>query len=425
MSISVQECPRWKTQALAGGNVRSSESVTPGHPDMLMDVMADKILDTAYACLDEQLEVWRQTGDPKSEYINRGNVRVAIDGLVKGNEEGGTLSLAGEITLPDGIVPDYEGVVRETIKTIGYDDPNAGFWYGLPDLNFHITKQSENIAAGVNDGGGKIKGAGDQGICFGYATNEHLSLMPLPLQCAHEITAGLTAARKKFPWLKPDGKSQVGVNYINGKPTDITHVTLAAAHDARHRLIDVRYDLYNEVIIPVLDQFGFKLPISERELLSATGPIIINGAGPWCDKWGPLADSGEVGRKIDVVTYGGAAPHGGGALSGKDPSKVDRSGKYAARYIAARLVDEGFADRFQLGLSFSIGQPEPDSIYIETFGTEHRTWNETVHRISEILDLSVAGIIDGLNLLHISYAPTALRHFGNPEFPWEKFGNRS
>src|SRR3989344_1026157 len=384
MSISVQECPRWKTQALAGGNVRSSESVTPGHPDMLMDVMADKILDTAYACLDEQLEVWRQTGDPKSEYINRGNVRVAIDGLVKGNEEGGTLSLAGEITLPDGIVPDYEGVVRETIKTIGYDDPNAGFWYGLPDLNFHITKQSENIAAGVT-----------------------------------------TAARKKFPWLKPDGKSQVGVNYINGKPTDITHVTLAAAHDARHRLIDVRYDLYNEVIIPVLDQFGFKLPISEHELLSATGTIIINGAGPWCDKWGPLADSGEVGRKIDVVTYGGAAPHGGGALSGKDPSKVDRSGKYAARYIAARLVDEGFADRFQLGLSFSIGQPEPDSIYIETFGTEHRTWNETVHRISEILDLSVAGIIDGLNLLHISYAPTALRHFGNPELPCEKMGSRT
>ncbi len=398
----------------AGKDIRASESVTEGHPDKVMDIIADSILDNTMR------EVGNTFGPEARELV-----RFAMDGVVKGDDDGGQLSLVGEVTMPEGLGLDYSQIARDTIREIGYTNPEEGFWYGLGNLSVNLTTQSPDIGVGVNGQDGAVKGAGDQGIVFGYATGEHESLMPVPIQVAHAMTARLTDLRKSgyFEWLKPDGKSQVGINYQNGKPVSVEHVTLAASHDPNHTLRDVRHDLYREVIVPVLDGFNFGLDISEEELFRGDGRVIINGTGKWDSKWGPYADSGEVGRKLDVDTYGGAAQHGGGALSGKDPSKVDRSGKYVARYVARELVQRGIVDRVLFGLTYTIGSPEPDSIMLDTFGTSRLSQAQIAEIIhNEIIDLRVAQSIQSLGLFQFdNYAQTARNgHFGHAEFPWEQ-----
>lgn len=415
------ESPVWFDRAMDGANIRVSESVTEGHPDKMMDVVADGILD----CMMEDAELLRDKlraeGNPDWEKVHPERTRAAIEGVVKGDGAGGMLILAGEVTPAFGVTPRYEDIARRIVKHIGYDDPDAGFSDRFPKFFTNITEQSPDIAHGVGEDN---SGAGDQGIFFGYATNEHPSLMPMPIQIAHSLTAALTEARRngQLEWLKPDGKSQVGINYVDGVPTEIAHVTLAAAHDRHHLLPDVRQDLYLQIIVPVLAEYGLKLPKTDiRDIVNGTGAIIINGAGAWDQQWGPLADTGVVGRKLDVDTYGGAIPHGGGALSGKDPTKVDRSAKYAARFIAQSLVRENVADRIQVSLAYTIGQRDPDSVRIDTFGTEHQKSHQIYHRAAQILDLSVPGIIEGLGLTRTRFEPTARNgHFGKPEFPWEQ-----
>jgi S-adenosylmethionine synthetase len=423
--VELKESPRWLSDALNGkGDIRASESVTEGHPDKVMDQVGDAILDSLV--LDAQVlkEQMQEHGNPDWEKVHPEATRVAIEGVAKGDVqgryEGGMLVLAGEVTPAYGVTPRYEEVARRVIRDIGYDDPTAGFWHGLDAFFMNITTQSPNIAFGVGD----QTGAGDQGIFFGYATNEHPdSLMPLPIMMAHRLTARLTEVRKngQLSWLKPDGKSQVGINYQNGRPVEIAHVTLAAAHDPHHKIEDVRRDLYREVITPVLDEFGFGVESTENDLLVARGRVIINGAGHWDERWGPYGDAGVVGRKLDVDTYGGAIAHGGGALSGKDWTKVDRSAKYAARFVAKNLVAEGFADKTQVSIAYTIGQQDPDSVRVDTFGTERRTQRQIYERASRILDLTVPGIIEGLGLVRPIYESTARNgHFGHSSFPWEQ-----
>lgn len=404
------ERPVWLVKALRGGETRTSESVMEGHPDKIMDQIGDAILDGL-------IEQANRVGERPE------NVRCAIEAAAKGSIDGtypgGLLVLLGEVTSATGTEPDFAGIARKVISEIGYTDPEFGFWHGLENVFVNITTQSPELR---NNSYNEAK-AGDQGIFFGYATNEHPSGMPLPIQVAHALTAEMTKARKdgQFPWLRPDGKSQVGIDYRKGKPVGVAHITLAAAHDPQHKLADVRRDLYKGIILPILDEFGLALPVDENKLIRGEGLVIVNGADDWDKTFGPLADAAVTGRKLDVDTYGGASPHGGGALSGKDPTKVDRSAKYAARFIARNLVHEGLADRVELELAYTIGQEQPDSVTIYTFGTEKRPVNKIYERAARILDLSVAGIIDQLRLFHTQYLPTARNgHFGHDQFPWEK-----
>lgn len=389
-----------------GDGTMFSESVTEGHPDKVMDQVADAILD----------HILTQTDKHKK---NPAKVRVAVEGLAKGTAAGGTVCLAGEVTVPQGVSPRYEDIVRQVLEDIGYTDPAAGFWHQFPRFHLYISTQSSDIAAGVGD----AVGAGDQGLFFGYATNEDPSGMPLPIQISHALTAEMTALRKsgRLPWLRPDGKSQVGIEYKNGKPQAVVHVTLAVSHTPDTALADARRTLCQEVILPVLERYHVGINIREKDYLKGKGAVIINGAGPWIHAYGPLADTGVVGRKIIVDTYGGAVPHGGGALSGKDPTKVDRSALYAARFIANNLVHEGYADRVQIGLSYTIGKSHPNGMTIQTFGTEHTSGAALHRRAAEILDLRVEGFINQLRLFAFrQYRETARNgHFGHPEFPWE------
>jgi len=402
--------------------VRVSESVTEGHPDKVMDCVADAILDDILMQAHTTRQTLQDEGNPDWMLVRPDQARVAIEGLAKGSLDGqypgGILVLAGEVTAPHLVQPRYEEVARRVIQEIGYDDPDAGFSHALDHFFMNVTTQSADIAAGV----GEATGAGDQGILFGYATVEDPSLMPLPIQIAHNLTQALTEARKNgaMPWLKPDGKSQVGIKYENGQPVEVTNVTLAAAHGKDISLSDVRWQLYHDIIVPVLDQYHFGVNMNEKALLEGSGSVIINGAGRWDSAWGPLADAGVVGRKLDVDTYGGAVPHGGGALSGKDPTKVDRSAKYGARFVASNLVREGLADRAQVFMSYTIGQERPDNVTIDTFGTEKRATHQIRERAVQILDLTVPGIIEQLQLFDPIYAKTAHNgHFGH-DFRWEQ-----
>ena len=359
----------------------TSESVCSGHPDKICDQVSDAILDAVLK------------SDP--------NGRVAVETIAANDH----IILAGEVSSKYKIP--FEEIARCTIKKLGYTDPHMGFSYNSP-LDNYIHTQSSEIAKGV-----KKKGAGDQGMMFGYACRDTESYMPLPITIAHMLTKSLDTAResKTLPYLRPDGKSQVTIKYKNGVPTQVTSVVIAVPHNEEISLEQVKDDIYKYVVSKILDSYGFTLPISK---------FVINGTGIW-HRGGPASDAGLTGRKIVVDTYGGYARVGGGAFSGKDPSKVDRSGAYAARYIAKNIVAHGLAQKAEVSLAYFIGAKKPLMQEIETFGTETKEKRIIESFVEKLLDTSVEGIVDGLNLKRPIYLPTAAYgHFGRSEFPWEK-----
>ena len=359
----------------------TSESVCAGHPDKICDQISDAIVD----------EVLKQ-----DKYG-----RVAVETLVTRNR----VVIAGEVSAKANA--DYGKVARNQIKRLGYVDGILNFSFNSP-VEIYIHTQSPDIARGVN-----MKGAGDQGMMFGYACNESKELMPLPIVLAHRLTMRLDEVReeKLLPYLRPDGKSQVTIEYKNGKPYRVTSVILAAPHQESVPLTQVKHDLYKKVVMPVLKKFGFR--INEKD-------FVVNGTGVWHIS-GPASDTGVTGRKIIVDTYGGYAKVGGGCFSGKDPTKVDRSGAYAARYIAKNIVAHKLADKAEVNLAYFIGAKKPVMQEIETFGTGRASKKTLQDFAAKLIDTSVEGILEGLNLRRPIYLPTAVYgHFGRKEFPWEK-----
>jgi S-adenosylmethionine synthetase len=368
----------------------TSESVTTGHPDKVADRISDAVLD---ACLSQ---------DPKS--------RVACETLVKDD----MAIVAGEITTNAKF--DIPAVVRDTIKDIGYDDPELGFCSDNCAVLVSIGRQSPDISQGVTEGKGlhKEQGAGDQGLMFGYACRETPELMPMPIQLAHAITTRLEQMRKtkKLPWLRPDGKSQVTVEYSNGKPARIHTVVVAASHspDIAHKKL-VK-EIIEKVVKPVLP----KKLVDKKTIyhINATGRFVIGG---------PKGDCGLTGRKIIVDTYGGRGRHGGGCFSGKDPTKVDRTASYMARYIAKNIVASGLADACEIQLSYVIGYADPLSVLVDTKGTGKISEAKLSDLVRKLFPLTPKGMIDHLNLARPIYSKTSYGgHFGRnlPEFTWEK-----
>jgi S-adenosylmethionine synthetase len=367
----------------------TSESVGEGHPDKVADQISDAILD---AILSQ---------DKHS--------RVAAETLCNT----GLVVLAGEITTNANV--DYIQVARDTIKRIGYDNTDYGIDYKGCAVLVAYDKQSPDIAQGVNkaydDDLGQ--GAGDQGLMFGYACDETPSLMPLPIYLSHRLVERQAMLRKdgRLPWARPDAKSQVTIKYVDGKPHSIDTVVLSTQHSPDISLEDLREATIEQIIKPVLPKELIKGDI--KYLVNPTGRFVVGG---------PQGDCGLTGRKIIVDTYGGAAPHGGGAFSGKDPSKVDRSAAYAGRYVAKNIVAAGLASRCLVQVSYAIGVAEPTSIMVETFGTG-RVSNETLTAlVKKHFDLRPKGIVNMLDLLRPIYQKTAAYgHFGRdePEFTWE------
>lgn len=359
----------------------TSESVAAGHPDKICDQISDAIVD---AVLEQ---------DPFG--------RVAVETVAANNH----LILAGEITSTASV--NFEKIARKQIRRLGYTDPSLHFSDVSP-IDIYIHEQSPEIARGV-----KKKGAGDQGMMFGFACKETPSLMPLPITLAHELTKAMDEARetKSLSYLRPDGKSQVTVQYEEDKPVKVTAVVLAVPHKESVELQEVKRDLYRSIVLPVLATHGFS--VHEKEL-------IVNGTGVW-HRGGPSSDAGLTGRKIVVDTYGGYARVGGGAFSGKDPTKVDRSGAYAARYLAKNIVAHDLAEKAEVSLAYFIGARKPIMQEVETFGTEKVSKKALHDFVNKILDTSVEGILEGLKLRRPIYLPTAAYgHFGRPQFPWEK-----
>jgi S-adenosylmethionine synthetase len=358
----------------------TSESVCAGHPDKICDQISDTILDAILA------------QDPHG--------RVAVETVVTK----GRIILLGEVTTTAKV--NYEQIARDVVKRLGYTRPEWGFSYDTAKVDIYLQEQSPEIAQGVD-----ADGAGDQGMMFGYACQETPELMPLPIMLAHAIARGLDIAQvSTLPYLRPDGKAQVTVRYQDGKPIGIDQVTVAKPHDEAVGLEQVRADIYRLVISPALAVYGHSV---------AETAIVVNGTGVWHYP-GPAVDAGLTGRKIVVDTYGGYARVGGGAFSGKDPSKVDRSGAYAARYIAKNIVAAGLADRCEVGLSYYIGAKQAVARRIESFGTA--TVDErTIHDFAdECLHTSVSGIISALGLTRQSYQAVAkYGHFGGQEASWE------
>lgn len=361
----------------------TSESVASGHPDKICDQVSDAIVDAALKA------------DPKA--------RVAVETLVTTDR----IVLAGEVTCKKKL--DYEAIARKTIKSLGYNNNKYNFSDKSP-ISVYIHQQSPDIAVGVDDGG-----AGDQGMMFGYATNETPEYMPMPLILAHRLVEKMDELREKkvMPYLRPDGKSEVKVVYENDKPVSVERIVLAVPHDPKVSNAALKKTLYAKVIKPVLKKYKLEAPKEDM--------VIVNGSkGQW-EIGGPASDTGVTGRKIIVDTYGGFSRHGGGAFSGKDPTKVDRSGAYAARYIAKNIVAKGLADRVEIRVAYVIGQREPLARAIETFGTEKKPLSEIEAYAWGLLDLSVPGILEGLNLRRPIYQQTArYGHFGRVGFPWEK-----
>jgi len=367
----------------------TSESVTEGHPDKMCDQISDAILD---AVLDT---------DPHS--------RVAIETLTKT----GFVMVAGELTTRAYV--DFQKVIRETIRQIGYDDPMYGFDCDGCGVLSAISEQSPDISQGVSEGKGKFKeqGAGDQGMMFGYATNETPEFMPLPIVLAHKLTKKLAAVRKEgiLPYLRPDGKSQVTVEYEDGKPVRVDAVVIAAQHSPDVSLEKLEKDIIERVIEPICNSW---VDSKTRYYINATGKFVIGG---------PVGDAGVTGRKIIVDTYGGHGSHGGGAFSGKDPSKVDRSGAYAARYIAKNIVAAGLADKCEVQVAYAIGVADPVSVLVHCFGTNRIPEKRMSELVREHFPLKPAEIIDKLKLLRPIYQKTAAYgHFGrsDPDFTWER-----
>jgi S-adenosylmethionine synthetase len=367
----------------------TSESVSEGHPDKLADQVSDSILD---AILEQ---------DPTA--------RVAAETLANT----GLIVLAGEITTTANV--DYIKVARETIKRIGYDNTDYGIDYKGCAVLVAYDKQSPDIAQGVDkaEDDPLDQGAGDQGLMFGYACDETPQLMPLPIWLSHRIMERQSQLRKdgRLPWLRPDAKSQVTIKYENSKPSAIDTVVVSTQHAPEMELKDIREAVIEEIIKPTLPKELIKGDI--KFLVNPTGRFVIGG---------PQGDCGLTGRKIIVDTYGGAAPHGGGAFSGKDPSKVDRSAAYAGRYVAKNIVAAGLASRCLVQISYAIGVAQPTSIMVETYGTGKVSNEVLTALVREHFDLRPKGIVKMLNLLRPIYTKTeAYGHFGRdePEFSWE------
>ena len=365
----------------------TSESVGEGHPDKMADQISDAILD---AILEQDK-----------------GCRVAVETLVKT----GLVVLAGEITTSADI--DYEAIARRTIKRIGYDREELGFDDQSCEVLSAISKQSPDIAMGVDRADKKEQGAGDQGLMFGYATNETSELMPATIQLSHQLVKKHADVRRSgdLGWLRPDAKSQVTILFEDGKPKSIDTVVLSTQHDEDVSMNDIQEGVMERIIKPILPE-GL-LTNDTQYLINPTGNFIIGG---------PVGDCGLTGRKIIVDTYGGMARHGGGAFSGKDPSKVDRSAAYAARYVAKNVVAAGLADRCEIQVSYAIGVARPTSVRIKTFGTEKISEEKIVHLVNENFDLTPYGIMNMLDLLQPIYEKSAAYgHFGreNDGFPWE------
>jgi len=368
----------------------TSESVTEGHPDKIADQISDAILDALLA------------QDPNS--------RVACETLIKT----GYVNLAGEITSKATV--DYAAVVRTTLREIGYTSSAVGFDADTCGVLLAIDAQSPDIAMGVDEGRGKYKeqGAGDQGLMFGYACDETDELMPLPISLSHKLTQRLANVRKDgtLPFLRPDGKSQVSVQYVDGRPTRITAVVLSTQHDEDVEQPELREQIKQHVLDPVLP--GDLIDGDTKFYINPTGRFVIGG---------PMGDCGLTGRKIIVDTYGGMGRHGGGAFSGKDPSKVDRSAAYMSRYVAKNVVAAGLAERVEVQLAYAIGVADPVSVSVDTFGTGKVDEEVISALVREHFPLKPAGIIEHLDLLRPIYRNTAAYgHFGRSDgdFPWER-----
>ncbi len=367
--------------------VFTSESVAAGHPDKICDQISDAILDAALA------------KDPKAH--------IGVETLVTENH----VTLAGEVKVKNGVSINYEKIARDVIKDLDYTNPDFGFDHKAK-IDVLIHQQSQEIAQGVG-----IGGAGDQGMMFGYAVNETSEFMPLPITLAHKLVERLDRVRKEkiIPYLRPDGKSEVTLKYDSTKPASLERVVLAACHEEKIKNDELTEDLYNHVVVPVLEQFNLKAV--KKDLAP------VNGGGVWITP-GPATDTGVTGRKIMVDSYGAYGRAGGGCFSGKDPTKVDRSGAYAARYIAKNVVTAGLADKVEVQIAYVIAQKDPIAKGIETFGTEKKTHEVIEDFAWSLLDLSVPGIIKGLDLQRPIYQRTAAYgHFGRDNFPWERIKN--
>ncbi|GAD90767.1 S-adenosylmethionine synthase [Vibrio halioticoli NBRC 102217] len=363
----------------------TSESVSEGHPDKIADQISDAVLDAII----EQ--------DPKA--------RVACETYVKT----GMVMVGGEVTTSAWV--DIEELTRQTVREIGYVNSEMGFDADSCAVLNTIGKQSPDINQGVDKADPKDQGAGDQGIMFGYATNETEVLMPAPITYSHRLVEKQAEVRKNgtLPWLRPDAKSQVTFQYDQGKIVGIDAVVLSTQHSESVSTEELREAVMETIIKPVLPEQW--LSKETKFFINPTGRFVIGG---------PMGDCGLTGRKIIVDTYGGAARHGGGAFSGKDPSKVDRSAAYAARYVAKNIVAAGMADRCEIQLSYAIGVADPTSIMIETFGTEKVAQEIIIEAVRQNFDLRPYGLQEMLNLLQPIYKKTAAYgHFGREEFPWE------
>ena len=378
----------------------TSESVTEGHPDKIADQISDAILDSLIG------------QDKKS--------RVAVETLITT----GQVHVAGEVTTD--AYADVMGIVRDTVLNIGYDSSDKGFDGNTCGVSVSIGQQSQDIAQGVDDAYENrvsssvdpldLQGAGDQGLMFGYACDDTKELMPLPIWLAHELAQQLSKVRKdgSLPYLRPDGKTQVTIEYDGNKAIALNTVVISSQHSAD---VDVAKKLTPEIISAVIDPILAKidLPKSDlRILINPTGRFVIGG---------PMGDAGLTGRKIIVDTYGGMARHGGGAFSGKDPSKVDRSAAYAMRWVAKNVVAAGFAKRCEVQIAYAIGKAQPVGLFVETFGTETVPVSRIQDAVLATFDLRPAAIIRDLDLLRPIYSKTsAYGHFGRelPEFSWEK-----
>jgi S-adenosylmethionine synthetase len=370
---------------IKGKYLFTSESVCAGHPDKVCDQISDSILD---ACLAQ---------DPDS--------RVAIETLTKT----GMVLVAGELTTKAYV--NIPSIVRQTLKEIGYTESRYGIEYETCAVLVHIEEQSPDIAQGVDASRSHEQGAGDQGMMFGYATSETPNYMPLPIAMAHKLTARLAQVRKnrKIPYLGPDGKAQVTVEYENGRPRHITAVVVSNQHDDKISHARIEKDIITHVVKPVCGKW---LTPDTKFYINPTGKFVVGG---------PYADAGLTGRKIIVDTYGGMGRHGGGAFSGKDPSKVDRSGAYMARYIAKNVVAAGLAKKCEVQLAYAIGVAEPVSINVNLFGTGALSEEKITAMIRKVFPLKPGDILRELKLKRPIYKQTASNgHFGRDGFPWEK-----